>query len=187
MIRSEESARRKVAYQTCKKMLSRKPYYTKTRQIFKDVADVLGYETRSISNIYYEERKKEEKQLRKIRVSKREGARIVESFTDYINDMFFVRLSSNSDNNKEDTFTIDLEGENEYSFDFFIEVNYEIFRAGDGILEPIEKEAVIKSYNLSLTGIFNKDGYEIILQQKYIQEIEDHLFDKLKLNINYYG
>lgn len=187
MIREQEKIRKASVYQAVKAKRVNKPYFTKTTEIFKEVASIFGYNERSVSNIYYELRKEEEKQLHKIRVSKKQGSEISKWFIENITKWYELTVQSSSISHLKNDFSInEFAKEGEYSFDFWVEANFNVVKSGDGKNEPIDYEAILNSYSVELTAIYNDDGEEIILQQKYIQEIEDHLYSVLKLQIDYH-
>ena len=187
MIREQEKIRIANVYNAVKKALKNKGYRKKTTQVFAEIASEFGYEPRSVSNIYYAMRKNEEKQLQKIRVSKKEGVAIAQWFKNTVTKWYELELNTEDSKHTKRNFTInEFTKEGEYSFDFSVEAYYRILKFGNGIEEPIEHEAIISDYSVELTAIYNDDGEEIILQQKYIQEIEEHLHSNLKLSIDYY-
>ena len=186
MIRQQEEIRIKNVYLATKEKLAKKPFQKKTSDIFKEVATTFGYEPRSVSNIYYSLRKAEEKELSKIRVSKEDGKQIAQWFKDYVTKPYEFEVQTKSNTKLEHHFSVnEFAKEDEYSFNFFLEAHYRILKFGNGIDEPVEHEIKIYSYSTELLTIFNPEGEEIILQQKYIQEIEDHFYSVLKLNIIY--
>lgn len=186
MIKEQEKIRKESVYQAVKAKMVNKPYFTKTSEIFKEVASIFGYNERSVSNIYYELRKEEEKKLHKIRVSKKQGSDISKWFVESVTKWHELTVKSNSISQIKKDFSINpLPRPAEYSFDFWLEVNYKVVKSGDGKNEPIDHDVIISDYSVELTAIYNDDGEEIILQQKYIQEIEDHLYSVLKLQIDY--
>ena len=186
MIREQEKIRIANVYNTVKKALKNKGYRKKTTQVFAEIASEFGYEPRSVSNIYYAMRKNEEKQLQKIRVSKEEGKQIAQWFKDYVTKWYELEVQTKSDSKLEHFFSINKFAEqSEYLFNFSLEAYYRILKFGNGIDEPVEHEVKIDSYSAELLTIFNSEGEEIILQQKYIQEIEDYFYSVLKLQINY--
>jgi len=188
MIREQEKIRKASVYQAVKAKMVNKPNFTKTSEIFKEVASIFGYNERSVSNIYYMMRKEEEKTLHQIRVSKNEGKQIAQWFKDYVTKWYELEVQTKSDSKLEHFFSInEFAEQGEYSFDFSVEAYYRILKFGNGIDEPIEHEVKIDSYSAELMKIFNPEGEEIILQQKYIQEIEDHFYSVLKLQIIYYA
>lgn len=173
-------------YQATKHKLANKHYKTKITDVFNEVAMAFGYEPRSVSNIYYTLRKQEEKQLGQIRASKKLGAEIARWFVVNVTKWHELSLVSNSSSYIKKEFTVnEFPNTGEYSFEFLVESNYTVVKSGDGKSEPITTDVIINSYSLELTKVFNADGEEIILQQKYIQEIEDHLYSILKLIIMY--
>ena len=174
MIREQEKIRIANVYNAVKKALKNKGYRKKTTQVFAEIASEFGYEPRSVSNIYYAMRKNEEKQLQKIRVSKKEGVAIAQWFN-----------TEDSKHTKRNFTINEFAKEGEYSFDFSVEAYYRLLKFGNGIEEPVEHEVKIDSCSAELLTIFNSEGEEIILQQKYIQEIEDYFYSVLKLQINY--
>ena len=186
MIREQEKIRIANVYNAVKKALKNKGYRKKTTQVFAEIASEFGYEPRSVSNIYYSLRKAEEKELSKIRVSKEDGKQIAQWFKDYVTKPYEFEVQTKSNTKLEHHFSVnEFAKEDEYSFDFFLEAHYRILKFGNGIDEPVEHEIKIYSYSTELLTIFNPEGEEIILQQKYIQEIEDHFYSVLKLNIIY--
>lgn len=188
MIREQEKTRITNVYNAVKKALKNKGYRKKTTQVFAEIASEFGYESRSVSNIYYAMRKEEEKTLHQIRVSKNEGKQIAQWFKDYVTKWYELEVQTKSDSKLEHFFSInEFAEQGEYSFDFSVEAYYRILKFGNGIDEPIEHEVKIDSYSAELMKIFNPEGEEIILQQKYIQEIEDHFYSVLKLQIIYYA
>lgn len=188
MIRKQEEIRRKNVYNAVKHALENKEYRKKTTQVFAEIAEAFGYESRSVSNIYYAMRKGEEKTLHQIRVSKVEGKAIAQWFKNYVTKWYELEVQTKSDSKLSHHFSInEFAKEGEYSFDFFVEAYYRLLKFGNGIAEPVEHEVKIDSYSAELMKIFNPEGEEIILQQKYIQEIEDHFYSVLKLQINYYA
>ena len=187
MIREQERIRKDNVYQAVKAKKVNKPYFTKTTDIFKEVASVFGYNARSVSNIYYEMRKKEEKELHKIRLSKKQSAEIVQWFIEKVTTFHELKLQTQSASHLTKDFTINpLPVPVEYSFDFWFEAHYRVVRTGDGKTEPIDHEVIINHYTVELTAVYNDEGEELILRQKDIQEIEDHLYANLKLHIDYY-
>lgn len=187
MIKEQEKIRKESVYKAVKAKMVNKPYFTKTSEIFKEVASIFGYNERSVSNIYYELRKEEEKKLHKIRVSKKQGSDISKWFIERVTKWHELTVKSNSSSQIKKDFSINpLPRPAEYSFEFWLEASYKVVKSGDGKNEPIITDVVINSYSLELTKVYNADGEEIILQQKYIQEIEDHLYSILKLSIDYH-
>ena len=185
MIRKQEKIRRNNVYQATKQRISDKPYNRKTTEVFAEVAEAFGYEPRSVSNIYYAFRKEEEKQLHKIRV---EGKVIAQWFKENVTKWHELTVQSSSVSQVKKDFSVNpLPRPGEYSFDFWVEANYKVVKSGDGKNQPIEHDVTIGDYHVELTAVFNDDGEELILKQKYIQEIEDHLYSVLKLEINYNG
>lgn len=188
MIRQQEAIRRANVYQTTKHRLANKHYKTKTTDVFNEVAARFGYEPRSVSNIYYAMRKEEEKQLGQIRASKKLGAEIARWFVVNVTKWHELTLDSESQSYLEQKFYINENPDKEgYSFDFHIEASYRIEKFGNGKDSPVDEIININSYSVQLTAVYNSEGEEIILQQKYVQEIEDHLYSMLKLKINYRG
>ena len=186
MIREQEEIRRANVYLATKEKLAKKPFTKKTGDVFKEVAKIFGYEVRSVSKIYYALRKAEEKKLSKIRVSKEEGKQIAQWFKDYVTKWYELEVQTKSDSKLEHFFSINKFAEqSEYLFNFSLEAYYRILKFGNGIDEPIEHEVKIDSYTIELLSSYNSDGEEIILQQKYIQEIEDYFYSVLKLQIIY--
>lgn len=186
MIRKQEAIRRANVYQEVKHKLANKNYKTKITDVFNEVAMNFGYEPRSVSNIYYAMRKEEEKQLGQIRASKKLGAEIARWFVVNVTKWHELSLYSDSSSYIKKEFTVnEFPNTGEYSFEFLVESNYTVVKSGDGKNEPIITDVIINSYYLELTKVYNADGEEIILQQKYIQEIEDHLYSILKLSIDY--
>jgi hypothetical protein len=187
MIRQQEAIRRANVYQTTKHRLANKHYKTKTTDVFNEVAARFGYEPRSVSNIYYAMRKEEEKKLGQIRASKKLGAEIARWFAVNITKWHELSLDSSSTSYIKKEFSVnEFPNYGEYSFEFLLESNYTVVKSGDGKNEPIITDVIINSYSLELTKVCNADDEEIILQQKYIQEIEDHLYSILKLSIDYH-
>ena len=128
----------------------------------------------------------EEKQLQKIRVSKKEGVAIAQWFKNTVTKWYELELNTEDTKHTKRNFTInEFAKKGEYSFDFSVEAFYRLLKFGNGIEEPVEHEVKIDSYSAELLTIFNSEGEEIILQQKYIQEIEDYFYSVLKLQINY--
>lgn len=188
MIRQQEAIRRANVYQATKHKLANKHYKTKITDVFNEVAMNFGYEPRSVSNIYYAFRKLEEKQLHKIRVTRDEGKAIAQWFRENVTKWHELSLDSSSTSYIKKEFSVnEFPNYGEYSFEFLLESNYTVVKSGDGKNEPIITDVIINSYSLELTKICNADDEEIILQQKYIQEIEDYLYSILKLNIDYNG
>ena len=186
MIREQEKIRIANVYNAVKKALKNKGYRKKTTQVFAEIASEFGYEPRSVSNIYYVMRKNEEKQLQKIRVSKKEGVAIAQWFKNTVTKWYELELNTEDSKHTKRNFTInEFAKKGEYSFDFSVEAYYRILKFGNGIEEPVEHEVKIDSCSAELLTIFNSEGEEIILQQKYIQEIEDYFYSVLKLQINY--
>ena len=186
MIREQEKIRIANVYNAVKKALKNKGYRKKTTQVFAEIASEFGYEPRSVSNIYYVMRKNEEKQLQKIRVSKKEGVAIAQWFKNTVTKWYELELNTEDYKHTKRNFTInEFTKEGEYSFDFSVEAYYRLLKFGNGIDEPVEHEVKIDSCSAELLTIFNSEGEEIILQQKYIQEIEDYFYSVLKLQINY--
>lgn len=186
MIRLQEEIRRANVYLATKQKLAKKSFTEKAGDVFKEVATTFGYEPRSVSNIYYSLRKVEEKELNKIRVSKDEGQRIAQWFKEYVTKWYELEVQTTSDCKLEHHFSInEFAKKGEYSFDFSVGAYFKILKFGNGAEEPIENEVKINSYSAELLTAFNSEGEEIILQQKYIQEIEDHFYSVLKLQINY--
>lgn len=186
MIRQQEAIRRANVYQAVKHKLANKHYKTKITDVFNEVAITFGYESRSVSNIYYAMRKQEDKQLGQIRASKKLGAEIARWFVVNVTKWYEASLVSNSSSYVKKEFRVnEFPNAGEYSFEFLVESSYTVVKSGDGKNEPITTDVIINSYSLQLAKVYNADGEEIILQQKYIQEIEDHLYSILKLIIMY--
>lgn len=187
MTREQEKIRKENVYKVVKSKLANKSYSKNNSEIYKEVALIFGYEPRSVSNIYYQLRKQEEKNLNKIRVSKKQSIEIAQWFTEYVTKWYDLKLNTNSNSKLEDNFTVNLfANPNEYSFDFSIDVYYNVVITGDGKNEPIERDVVINDYILGLTAVYNDEGEELIIRQKDVQEIEEHLHSNLKLSIDYY-
>src|SRR5690606_22339519 len=123
-----------------------------------------------------------------IRVTKDEGKAIAQWFKKNVTKWYDLSLDSSSVSRVEKDFSVNEFPEpGEYSFDFWVEASYAVTKSGDGKNEPIDYDTTISSYCVDSTAIYNDEGEELILQQKYIQEIEDHLYSVLKLEINYNG
>ena len=116
-----------------------------------------------------------------------QSSEIAQWFKEKVTKWYDLKLQTKSKSYLKKNFTVcPLPKPNEYSLDFYMEVNYSVVTTGNGKDEPIDHEVVIKDYTLELTNIYNDDGDELILNQKDVQEIEEHLHSNLKLSIDYY-
>lgn len=188
MIRKQEEIRRNNVYQMLKRRITHKKYNEKIKNIFEEVATNFGYEPRSVSNIYYTFRKAEEKQLNKTRVKRSEAKAIAQWFKDNVTKWYELSLESSSSSYIKKEFCVnEFPNAGEYSFEFWVETSYTVVKSGDGKNEPIDFDTTISHYNIECTAVYNDEGEELVLPQKYIQEIEDHIYSVLKLDVYYNG